>query len=129
MKNLKFDFVPMGRNSNSRKRSPITGMTLTVYEKHCAITNEVLDALGNPDAIGISYQPDFSAFLVFPDPNGIPVSMTRSRNQFSLLEIKDTIKSLTKYDDKTCFVRLVDGRKYGKYVLFSTENIIKVARK
>lgn len=126
--NFEFDFTaPLGRNRKNQNRTAVTGMTMTVYDSRFSLTNEVLESLDNPKGISIYHSPDMEAFLIRADENGHPVS-THHGKQFSQIEVKKILQKEKGCDFKENFYRLQNGRKYGQFVVFSTDDMIEVKR-
>ena len=126
--NIAFDFSPIGRNSKSQRRSAVTGMTMTVYDSRFSLTTDVLETLGNPDKVSISYNAQLEAFAVFADENGMPVSRKGGGGKtYRIAEVKEILQK-NGCDFFANFYRIQNGRKYGKYILFSMNDIIEIKR-
>ena len=129
IENLQLDFNPFGRNRKNINRAAITGMTLTVYDSRWSVTSDVLEALNNPKTIGILYEPALEAFMVGVDPEGPTTERKNgSGKQFSDKRVKADLIKAKGCDFNANFYRLVHGRRYGKFVLFSTDDMIEVKR-
>ena len=126
--NVMFDFTPKGRNHKNLRRALITGMTMTIYDSRFNLANDVLEALGNPSGISIVFEPQLEAFAVYADEDGHPVANHRSGKQFSQREVRDILTEKYGCDFVTNYYRIENGRKYGKYVLFSPEDLFALAR-
>ena len=127
--NIAFDFSPLGRNRKSQRRSAIVGMTMTVYDSRFNLTSDVLDALGNPEKISISYNDQLESFLVYANEEGMPVTRKNNGGKvFRVSDVKEILQNRKGCDFFSNFYRLSDGRRYGMYVLFSIEDIIEIKR-
>ena len=126
--NFEFDFTaPLGRNQKNQNRKAVTGMTMTVYDSRFSLTSEVLESLNNPQGISIYHSPELEAFLIRADENGHPVS-TLTGKQFSQIEVKEILQNEKGCDFRDNFYRLQNGRRYGQFVIFSTDDMIAVKR-
>jgi len=120
-----FNYQPLGRAAKSCNRAPITGMTLTVYDSRYAVTEDILEALGNPERISIAYDPRFEAFAICADPEG---DISKKTKQFSNKAVRDTLASVKSCDFTENFYRITNGRRFGKFVLFSTDDLVEVKK-
>lgn len=126
--NIAFDFSPLGRNSKNKRRTAITGMTMTVYDSRFNLAADVLDAIGNPEKISISYNDQLEAFAVYADPDGMPVNRQSAGGKtYSRLAVKEVLENKG-CDFGASFYRLLYGKKYGRFVLFSITDIVEIKR-
>ena len=128
MENLKLDFNPLGRNRKNINRAPVSGMTLTVYDSRYSVTKEVLEALDNPERIGIGWNAFLDSFAVYADPDGDKVAFGDSGKQISNKAVRDTLTQKKNCDFVKNFYRIVDGRLYGQAVLFRTADLVEIER-
>ena len=126
---IQFDFSPIGRNRKSINRSAITGLTMTVYDSRFSLTTDVLGSLGNPSHISVAYEPRLEAFLVFEDDDGYKVERASSGGKtYRCMEVKEILQNHKNCDFAQNFYRLQNGRRYGQYVIFSTDDMIEIKR-
>lgn len=129
VESVQFDFTPLGRNLKNKHRSAISGMTMTIYDSRFNLTTDVLQVLGNPEKISVSYNDQLESFLIFADENGMATDRkTNGGKTYRVGEVKTIMQNQNKCDFNTNFYRIQNGRKYGKYVLFSMSEIIEIKR-
>ena len=127
--NIAFDFTPLGRNARNQSRTAVSGMTMTVYDTRFSVTDAVLNALDDPERISITYNPELESFLVFADEEGHLVgNRTGSGKQFSERDVRNILTEVKNCDFVTNFYRIQNGRRFGKFVLFSTDDLIEIRR-
>ena len=124
------EFNPLGRNRKSLNRAAVTGMTMTIYDTRFNVTNDVLEALGNPDRISIAFESDLGDFMICADPEGLRARKgASSSKQFSVKEVRDILQKQCGCDFAENFYRITNGQLHRKYVLFNIDtNLVAVKR-
>lgn len=125
---LQLTFIPFDFGEGKCK-GRITGMTISVYDNHAAISSQLHEALGNPEKISVGFLKEFEAVYIKADPNGIALSTKRGRNQFGSSYMRKNIKKYYPYDSDKYFLRLTDGQKFGEYYLFPLREIEKIQKR
>ena len=128
IRNLQFDFEPFKRRGGHACWKRLTGITMTIYSNHVGLTQELHNALGNPERVTVGYIRNLNMIGIIADPDGVRVSTGRSRNQIGGKEIRECVKEHFPYDSDKYFIRLTNGMKAGDYIIFSFDNVELVER-